>query len=445
VVSFYRQKIGYQGAYLWRYSADLSQREGEGTATRTSGWTQPPGSPAVGEAYLEAWRLCDDDTCLQASVEVARALVRSQLISGGWSSHFDLGEPGRQRYAYRIDRLRSGRRNFTTFDDNKSQSALVLLMHIDEALEFKDRQIHEAVEYALANILSVQYPNGAWPQQYTEPADPADYPVVRASYPDSWSRTYPKNDYRGYYTLNDNNMTYIIDMLFEAARIYQREDCVIAAKKTGDFFLLAQMPNPQPGWAQQYDRNMHPAWARKFEPASITGGESQSVMRALLTVYRFTGEKRYVDTLPQALAYYRRSLLSDGRLARFYELRTNRPLYFTKDYQLTYSDADMPTHYGFQVGSKLDSIQRQLRQLLSSPAGQLKPVHQLTRPAVMSNQLAEQALLAIEGIDDRGAWVEDGKMRYQDADAASVSRVIEMKTLVRNLKILAKYVGAIPQ
>lgn len=443
VLSFYRQEVGYQGAYLWRYSADLSQREGEGVATRTSGWTQPPGSPSVGEAYLEAWRLCGDDHCLQASVEVARALVRSQLISGGWSSHFDLGKEGRRRYAYRTDQPRSSGRNLTTFDDNKSQSALALLMHVDEALEFRDRSIHEAVEYALDKMLLVQYPNGAWPQQYAEPANPDQYPVKRASYPDSWSRTYPQKDYRGYYTLNDNNMSHIIDMLFEAWRIYGRSDCFDAAKRTGDFFLLAQMPDPQPGWAQQYDRNMHPAWARKFEPASITGGESQSVMRALLTLYRFTADNRYIRTLPKALTYYRKSRLADGRLARFYELRTNKPLYFTKDYQLTYSDADMPTHYGFQVGSNLDSIQRELQELASLPDDQLKPRQHITRPAVMSRRLAGQAEAVIEAIDDRGAWVEDGKMRYQAADARSVNRVIEMKTLVRNLEILAKYVGAI--
>ena len=31
-----------------------------------------------------------------------------------------------------------------------------------------------------------------------------------------------------------------------------------------------QMPDPQPGWAQQYDYDMRPMWARKFEPAAIT-------------------------------------------------------------------------------------------------------------------------------------------------------------------------------
>jgi PelA/Pel-15E family pectate lyase len=441
-IAFYRSEVGYQGAYLWRYSADLTQREGEGTATRTSGWTQPPGSPSVGEAYLKAWRLSGEKVCLDSAVEVANALVKSQLVSGGWSYHFDLGPEGATRYAYRIQGETEKRRNHTTFDDNKSQSALTLLMHVDEALEFRDAEIHEAVEYALKNMLAAQYPNGAWPQQFTAPPNPDDFPTKKASYPEKWSRTYVKVDYREHYTLNDNNMSFIIDMLLEAERIYQRKDCRQAAEKTGDFFLLAQMPEPQPGWAQQYNREMHPAWARKFEPAAITGGESQSVMRTLISLYRYTGEKRFLEPLPRALAYYRSSLLADGRLARFYELRENKPLYFTKDYKLTYSDADMPTHYGFKTSSKLDSIQRAYDKALSTPTNDLRPRHEIAAPVRRSKRLAQDAKNVVDQLDDRGAWVEAGKLRYQSDDAAPKTKIIQMETYIRNLEILAKYVGA---
>ena len=438
VISFYRTQVGYQGAYLWRYSADLTRQEGEEKANKTSGWTQPPGSPSVGEAYLKAWRYSGDELCLEAAGEVANALVRSQLKSGGWSSHFDLGAKGRKRYAYRRAGAR-GKNNYTTFDDDKSQSALMLLMHVDEAVEFKNGTLHEAVDYALEKMLASQYPNGAWPQQFNAPHNPAKYPVKRAAYPPSWPREYPKKDYRGYYTLNDNNMSHIIDMLLEAHRIYDRRDCLQAAEKTGDFFLLAQMPEPQPGWAQQYDLNMHPAWARKFEPASITGGESQSVMRALLNLYRFTGRKKFIETLPRALAYYRKSQLEDGRLARFYELHTNRPLYFTKDYRLTYSDADMPTHYGFQVGSKLDSIEREYERLASARPEELKPVHRAVTPAKMTPSLARRALNVVDALDPRGAWVEKGKLRNH----GGVSEVIDMTTLISNIEVLAQFVGAV--
>lgn len=439
VVSFYRTQVGYRGAYLWRYSSDLQRQEGEETASRTSGWTQPPGAPFVGEAYLKAWRLSGDDVCLQAAVEVADALVQSQLKSGGWSSHFELGENGRRRYAYRVDGDKAGKNDYTTFDDNKSQSALMLLMHVDEATQFQHAATHEAVEYALTHMLAAQYPNGAWPQQYTAPPNAADFPVLKASYPPSWSRVFPKNKYVSYYTLNDGNMSHIVDMLFEADRIYKRDDCYHAAEKTGDFFLMAQMPEPQPGWAQQYNAAMHPAWARKFEPPAVTGGESQDVMKTLLTLYRFTGNKKYVATIPRALEYYRSSLLPGRQLARFYELQTNRPLYFTKDYQLTYRDDDLPTHYGFKVGSGgLDFIQRELASMAQSPPDDLKPQHEILAPVKLSKRVTERAATVMKLLDNRGAWTGQGRMQHHD----EALEVIDMKTFAKNLEPLAACAGA---
>lgn len=442
-VGFFRTKAGYQGAYLYRYSADLKKQEGEGVAHRTTGWTQPPGTPAVGEAYLNAWRLSDDGLCLEAAREAADALIRTQLVSGGWDSRFELDPQHRRGYMYRVDGKNAGKRNETTFDDNKSQSALMLLMHVDEAMSFEDAKLHDAVEYAIAGMLAAQYPNGAWPQRFSGPPDASKHPVKHASYPESWSREFPGRRYAGYYTLNDNNMSYIIEMLFEANRIYGREDCLRAAEQTGEFFLLAQMPDPQPGWAQQYDANMHPAWARKFEPPAVTGGESQVVMRSLLKLYRHTGNKRFIKPLPRALAYYRESLLADGRLARFYELRTNNPLYFTKDYKLTYSDSDLPTHYGFNTGSRLESIEQQYRQLLQTSPDELRPDVRVVRPVALSSEVAKRAQAVVDAMDSRGAWVEDGRLRYH-GDDDDTRHVIESRTFIRNLVALARFVGAKP-
>src|SRR3954469_15828096 len=54
-VTFFRENVSAEGGYLWRYSEDLSLREGEEKATATMAWLQPPGTPAVGEAYLRVY------------------------------------------------------------------------------------------------------------------------------------------------------------------------------------------------------------------------------------------------------------------------------------------------------------------------------------------------------------------------------------------------------
>ncbi len=442
-VAFFRTEVSVQGGYLWQYSADLSKREGEGRAKATTAWVQPPGTPTVGEAYLTAYLLTGEPFLLDAAVEAAHALVRGQLLSGGWDYRIEFDPQDRRRYAYRVDDNRSGRRNTTTLDDDTTQAALRFLMHVDQTLQFQDTAVHDAVRYALDRLLAVQYPNGAWPQRFVEPPDPAKFPVLPASYPETWSRTWPRPDYKSYYTFNDNTMADMVRTLFEAAEIYNDPRYDRAARKTGDFILLAQMPEPQPAWAQQYDARMHPAWARKFEPPAVTGGESQGVLRILLTVYRKTGDRKYLKPVPRALAYLKRSRLPDGRLARFYELKTNRPLYFTKDYRLTYSSDDVPTHYAFVVDSHLSQIESEYRRLLQTPPSKLKEFRLWRKPSPprRSRSLARRAAEALRALDQRGAWVETGRLRYHGPDD-DTRRIISTRTFCNRLRTLAQYLAA---
>ena len=200
------------------------------------------------------------------------------------------------------------------------------------------------------------------------------------------------------------------------------------------------MPDPQPAWAQQYDADMHPAWARKFEPPAVTGGESQGAMRILLSLYRETGEAKYLEPIPRALDYLRRSRLPDGRLARFYELKTNRPLYFTRDYQLTYDDSDVPTHYAFKVSNHLDSIAREYDRLRSEGPDQ-SSTDSPRRPRSPSRSDEERVRSLISSLDDQGRWVEDGRLRTHGPDDPT-RRVIETRTFIRNLETVADYLAA---
>jgi hypothetical protein len=204
---------------------------------------------------------------------------------------------------------------------------------------------------------------------------------------------------------------------------------------------------------------MHPAWARRFEPPSITGGESQSVMRALLLLYRETGERKYLDPIPRALEYYRRSILPDVNnpseirrrvcpdrtpcLARFAELKTNRPLYITKGtrvtaldqgttnvdgYELSYSDASVITHYAVLVsGAAVQEIERDYRNILKADAASLKRPDQLRGLSPWTGgqvpvgsgmesdrnrtvELETRTRAVIDAMDPRGAWVEEGSI-----------------------------------
>ena len=439
-VAFFRNEVSSEGGYLWRYSSDLSRQEGEGSATPSTAWVQPPGTPSVGAAFLFAHECTGDEYYLEAARETARALVRGQLESGGWDYRIEFAAAARKKYRYRADEDRPDASNTTTLDDDTTQSALRFLMRVDQALDFKDEQIHGCIEYAWTRLIKAQYPNGAWPQRFSQPPIPEQHPVHRASFPDSWSRTYSGQNYRGHYTFNDNSIADMIETLMRAAETYNKPQYRQAAEKAGDFILLAQMPKPQPAWAQQYNAEMHPAWARRFEPPAVTGGESQGIIRVLMQLYRRTGRKKYLAPIPAALEYLEQSRLPNGQLARFYELKTNRPLYFTKQYELTYSDADMPTHYGFKVGSNLDALGKEYRQLLRTKPADLRSERQRSNFR-MSRGLAEDARTVVRDLDERGAWIDKGSLRsYGDDDPTT--HLIDSRTFVRNVGVLSRFIAA---
>ena len=122
----------------------------------------------------------------------------------------------------------------------------------------------------------------------------------KARYPESWSREYPKERYLAYYTFNDNAIADVIETMIQAHQVYGDERWRRAAERGGDFIILAQMPDPQPAWAQQYNLAMEPAWARRFEPPAITGGESFGVLQILLELHLAFGEPRFLEPIPRA-------------------------------------------------------------------------------------------------------------------------------------------------
>ncbi|NLO05296.1 MAG: polysaccharide lyase [candidate division WS1 bacterium] len=450
-VGFYHQQVADRGGYVWRYSGDLTLREGEGrTDDRQAIWVQPPGTTAVAMAFLDAWDATGEQMFLDAATDAGHALLQGQLLSGGWYYHITFDPALRGDWMYRVDhpqaghgptteadgegwhawRKRRNKGNQTLLDDNNTAAAMTFLARLDEALQFENEAIHEAVLYALDSVLMAQYPIGAWSHNYdrfpSRRPDLSLYPVLPASVPTDWSRTWPK-DYAGCYYINDNLTPDMIAMLLELHEIYGDERMLAAAENAGSFLLLAQMPEPQPAWCQQYNSAMQPVWDRKFEPPAITGEESQGVLEALLLLYRRTGKDSYLVPVPRAIEYLRASLLPDGRLARFYELETNRPIYFTRDYQMTYDIGQMPTHYGFLRESRLEAIEAEYQRLLAEGASE--PVAQ--------PPTAEEVRAIIDAMDERGAWVEMTVMDQHNIEPEA--GVIHSATFIANVRALSDF------
>ncbi len=435
--TYYREKVALHGGYVYYYSLDLSSRLGEGVASPTEIWVQPPGTPAVGMAFLNAYRATHDTYYLDAAIEAAAALIYGQLESGCWQNSVDF-EPGKSENNYR-NGYGGSKRNYSTLDDDISQSALTFLITMDKELEFKNEKIHEAAEYGFNALLNAQFANGAFPQVWDKPVD-RSLPVVKAKFPErmvEYGSEERIGDYWHLYTLNDDLAGTVFRTLKTGYEIYGDEHALTAIKKLGDFLILAQLPDPQPIWAQQYDYEMRPVWARKFEPPAATGSESQDVLETLMSIYEMTGDERYLEPIPSALTHLKKCVLPDGQICRYQELKTNRPLFMErkgKEYFLTYSDANLPSHYGWKRISRLDEIEMRFDGLKSK-----KHTASTTPPAADSQKVAQ----IIQSLDDQNRWITTaggqrlvGQPRYKEGD-----KFISSEEFCYNMELLSEYLS----
>lgn len=464
--TFFHDHLSVHGGYVYAFSGDLQKREAEGVTDEHTFWVQPPGTPLVGEALLDIHEATGDASVLGFAREAALALAQRQLHSGGWyySAHFAGKEGGSKFYCHDLEwkpqpdpipesvraiaagwdvwKTRRYEANLTTLDDDTTQGALRFLMRADRALGFKEPRIHQAVERGLRALCVMQYPNGAWSTNWdrlqSAPPSTADYPVKPASFPDDYPRQWPK-DFTGCYVLNDDLIADCLHTLVRAFEIYKDERYLAAARNAGEFLLLAQMPDPQPAWCQQYDKTMQPVWGRAFEVTAISSRESETAMEALMLLCRATGDQKWLVPIPKALTYLRQSLRPDGKLARYYEIRTNKPLYFQRKkgggHELTYSDANPSSNYGFIIDPILDDIEAEYRRLtaMPRPAGE-RPVNET------SAELSKAAGELIASIDDRGAWVQHGvKMKHNKG--VPPSGVIFSEAFAKNVATLCHFIG----
>jgi Pectic acid lyase len=426
---FYRQRVAAHGGYVYHYSLDLSQRWGEGIASKDQIWIQPPGTPTVGLAFIRAYEATGDAFYLDAATDAALAVAYGQLQSGGWTNSVDFDPKSPNTAAYRNGKGRG--KNNSSLDDGQTQSALRLMIHVDKALAFKNESIHDSATIGLDALLNAQYPNGGFPQVWEAPVEPQ--PIVKANYPEyDWRTEGRIKNYWDMYTLNDNVTGYVADTLLDAATIYDDKRFADALRKLGDFLLLAQMPEPQPGWAQQYNYAMQPIWARKFEPPGVSGDETQEVLETLLKIHHVTKDRKYLEPMPRALAWLKRSALADGQVARYYELRSNRPLYMSRrgeEYSLTYDDSDLPSHYGWKTASRVQEIEQKYQAVQSSRT--------LTQ-AVSDEQTVRRV---INSLDSEGRWVSafEGERLVGQAKMPVGAKYLSSQVFSDNLVTLSDF------
>ena len=260
----------------------------------------------------------------------ADAVILHQTTHGGWPKNTNLLEPPSvPEYAEQ-----------PTIDNGATTTPMrFLALAFDGSAGPKYRK---AFEHGVDYLLAAQYPNGGWPQYFP----------LREGY---YSRI----------TFNDNAMVNVLTLLRNVSAGHppygfvdqpRRESASAAVARGIELILRSQVrqAGQLTAWCAQHDeQTLEPAWARSYEPPSLSGGESVGIVRFLMSVEDPTPE--IAASIEGAVAWLRSAAMSgvrinrvptsDGRVARslvedpdapplwarFYELDTNRPLYLDRD------------------------------------------------------------------------------------------------------------------
>ena len=232
-----------------------------------------------------------------------------------------------------------------TFDNNATIGELRFLARAFRATN--EPRYRQAFLKGFSHILEAQYPTGGWPQFY---------PLSKG--------------YHRHITFNDDAMVRILELLRDVSessdyaflKTEDRTKAKTAVTKGIDCILHAQIKQDDKltAWCAQHDeKTLEPAWARSYEPPSISGAESVGVVRFLMSVEEPTPE--IIAAIEGAVEWFRSVAIHGMRLerftdaegqkdrrvvtdpdagllwARFYEIGSNRPIFLDRDSVVRYS------------------------------------------------------------------------------------------------------------
>ena len=363
---------------VWEWCQDEYHFNYEGAPTDGSAWQQRAGAPRVlrGGAWDYQARYCRSACRCGYSAErgytfhgfrlvwlpysreseqwygswpaifTADNIVSYQSEFGGWPKNMGFAKHGYQGEKFT--------RNWgTTIDNGATHTQMAFLARVYHATGKK--RFRDSFIRGLDYLLEAQYDNGGWPQRY---------PLDKVG-----------NDYGDYITFNDDAMVGVMRLMRDIADKKPRYSFIdkerrkkveTAVRKGLQCILNCQVvvDGKRSIWPQQCDeKTLEPRAARAFEPVSICSRESVSVINFLMEIER--PSETIIDAIQSAVAWLDENKTivrqagineTNGRAmwARFYEIKSSRPLFAGTDAKVKHSlaevDKDKRTGYSYLGG-----------------------------------------------------------------------------------------------
>lgn len=290
-------------------------------------------------------------------------ILSFQTPSGGWSKRTDMSKaPRKPGQAFGVEK-----NYIPTFDNGATSTQLMLLAQAHQATG--DKRYSDAFARGLEFIITAQYPNGGWPQ---------NFPLV--------------GKYHDHITYNDALMRDLMVVLhkvtmakdeFAFVSKAQQQAAQASLERALDCVLKTQvMANGQLTiWGAQHDaKTLKPAKARAYEMISLTSSESVWMLDFLMDLQQPSAD--IIKSVHAAAAWYEQNkiigktwtrgdtVLKDDKdappiWARFYEIGTNKPLFGDRDdsvhYDLAKVSEERRTGYAWYTTSPNQVLKKYAR------------------------------------------------------------------------------------
>ena len=205
--------------------------------------------------------------------------------------------------------------------------------------------------------------------------------------------------------------------------------------------------------------DMQPAWARTHEPAGYMPRQTVQCILQLEQFYLMTGDRRYLKPIPAAIRWLEGSAFGrtdNGRyrLARYYEVGTNKPIYQHRTekvndlgYGLYRYDSDSTGVSGGWIFTEIDidGIKRGYERVSALNPEQAKAHYKKggNRKGKMSRVDPDNVTELLDTLNDRGAWVSEITVfnipKTMTDNPRKTIRGIAVMTFVRNMRTLMNF------